>query len=337
LIKKILSALLLFLSIQLTAQKKAVSSFTLDIERHATIANQPESVTNTKIAYRAFPLEFMYTSPQQQYAFCKEKECWIYNSDSQTFESFPEAYDLLMQTAKDLLNWFKSDFDLSATGYIVASTTMNNDSCISIWKHSSTDANPIAKVKAFSDKDNHFTKLQMYKVDGTLFAETKLLDYQYQNGIYFPTTIQTKSYDDKVGTILIVLELSNVKLNTYEHLFSTGHISKETNLSIFPAEKKENFIDSATGEIPTADKSDSLLGICVYGAYLFYKKFITAQDMSNCSFSPSCSQYMLQAVQKNGLFGLVQGYERLTRCTIYEHQRDIYPQTKDGKQYDPVP
>ena len=75
----------------------------------------------------------------------------------------------------------------------------------------------------------------------------------------------------------------------------------------------------------------------INGSYKFYKKFITAQDMSNCPFYPTCSQFMMDAISKNGAFGFFQGVERLRRCTSTEHKRDQYPTLSNGKHYDPVP
>lgn len=51
------------------------------------------------------------------------------------------------------------------------------------------------------------------------------------------------------------------------------------------------------------------------GLFLFYKTFISSQDQSVCTFSPSCSEYGIMAVKQ---FGVVKGgvmtMDRLTRC-----------------------
>ena len=70
--------------------------------------------------------------------------------------------------------------------------------------------------------------------------------------------------------------------------------------------------------------------------FSFYKKFITSQDSSNCPYFPSCSQYMKEAVNENGLTGIIQGLERKRRCTRAEHARGLYPFTQNGKHFDPV-
>jgi hypothetical protein len=38
------------------------------------------------------------------------------------------------------------------------------------------------------------------------------------------------------------------------------------------------------------------------GAFYFYKSFISSQDASHCSFTPSCSEYAVLAIQKQGIF-----------------------------------
>jgi hypothetical protein len=57
-----------------------------------------------------------------------------------------------------------------------------------------------------------------------------------------------------------------------------------------------------------------------------YQKFISPILPPSCRYTPSCSQYTLQAVEKYGIFkGLWLGLKRILRC---------HPFTKGG--YDPV-
>ncbi|MCK4260493.1 MAG: membrane protein insertion efficiency factor YidD [Halanaerobiales bacterium] len=47
----------------------------------------------------------------------------------------------------------------------------------------------------------------------------------------------------------------------------------------------------------------------------FYQKFISPIKPGKCRFYPTCSQYMLQAVEKYGAFkGFVLGMKRILKC-----------------------
>lgn len=59
----------------------------------------------------------------------------------------------------------------------------------------------------------------------------------------------------------------------------------------------------------------------------FYQKNISPRKIPCCRFTPSCSAYMLEAIQKHGaFFGTLLGIKRIIRCN---------PLCKGG--YDPVP
>ncbi len=70
------------------------------------------------------------------------------------------------------------------------------------------------------------------------------------------------------------------------------------------------------------------LGVRVILALIhFYQRFISPAFPSSCRFTPTCSQYTYEAVEKYGVFhGLSMGIRRLSRC---------HPFNKGG--YDPVP
>jgi uncharacterized protein len=51
------------------------------------------------------------------------------------------------------------------------------------------------------------------------------------------------------------------------------------------------------------------------GLFLFYKTFISSQDMQRCTFTPSCSEYAIQAVKQQGvIIGILNAFDRLSRC-----------------------
>ena len=59
----------------------------------------------------------------------------------------------------------------------------------------------------------------------------------------------------------------------------------------------------------------------------FYQKFISPFIPKRCRFQPTCSQYMIEAIQEWGLLkGFYLGLKRLFKC---------HPWGKHG--YDPIP
>ncbi len=60
----------------------------------------------------------------------------------------------------------------------------------------------------------------------------------------------------------------------------------------------------------------------------FYQRAVSPhlnKGIAKCKYYPTCSEYMIQAVKKNGLKGFFQGLWRILRCN---------PFSKGG--YDPV-
>lgn len=48
---------------------------------------------------------------------------------------------------------------------------------------------------------------------------------------------------------------------------------------------------------------------------LFYKKYISSTLHANCKFTPTCSMYTLDAIEKYGAFrGIIMGACRIIRC-----------------------
>ena len=58
----------------------------------------------------------------------------------------------------------------------------------------------------------------------------------------------------------------------------------------------------------------------------FYQRFISPAFPASCRFEPSCSNYMIQAIEKHGFKGVLMGLARILRC---------HPWSETGK--DPVP
>jgi uncharacterized protein len=54
---------------------------------------------------------------------------------------------------------------------------------------------------------------------------------------------------------------------------------------------------------------------CLSTAFLVYKACFSSQDIDPCVFSPSCSEYMMETVRKNGYTeGFLDGIDRILRC-----------------------
>ncbi|MBN2520463.1 MAG: membrane protein insertion efficiency factor YidD [Bacteroidales bacterium] len=50
-------------------------------------------------------------------------------------------------------------------------------------------------------------------------------------------------------------------------------------------------------------------------SFIFYKKYISSQDISKCTFTPSCSEYALQAIKQQGvIIGAINFFDRFSRC-----------------------
>ncbi|HFI0451657.1 TPA: membrane protein insertion efficiency factor YidD [Streptococcus suis] len=62
------------------------------------------------------------------------------------------------------------------------------------------------------------------------------------------------------------------------------------------------------------------------GLVRFYQKFISPLFPPSCRYRPTCSTYMIEALQKHGLKGLLMGLARIGRC---------HPFVEGGE--DPVP
>ena len=70
--------------------------------------------------------------------------------------------------------------------------------------------------------------------------------------------------------------------------------------------------------------------------FLFYKRRISSQDMGACNFTPSCSEYAMLSVKQLGAAkGIINGFDRLTRC--HPIAAKYYPRDSTGQKLaDPV-
>jgi len=57
------------------------------------------------------------------------------------------------------------------------------------------------------------------------------------------------------------------------------------------------------------------ISVIASAAFLLYKEFISSQDNPSCVFSPSCSEYAVEAFHKHGfVVGWLKTFDRLSRC-----------------------
>jgi putative membrane protein insertion efficiency factor len=65
---------------------------------------------------------------------------------------------------------------------------------------------------------------------------------------------------------------------------------------------------------------------CLIVMIKFYQRYLSPLKPPTCRFYPTCSQYMLEAIEKYGIKrGISMGFRRILRC---------HPLNKGG--YDPV-
>lgn len=116
---------------------------------------------------------------------------------------------------------------------------------------------------------------------------------------------------------------------------STGKMLVSMILRLLPAAA----VTVAAGYFPQTAGHRALIGICslvltavlcfkraVIGAVLLYQKYAPLKLRQACLFVPSCSEYMLLAVQKYGAVkGVWKGIRRLMRCRYPSNGGIDYP------------
>ena len=307
-----------------------ITSLKLDFLRteEALENNQTASMSGT-IIYNKKPFVFIFKlkTPVEQ---------TLYLNDENT-----EYKDFLLQTCIDFLNWFKSDYGLAESNFKSADRWLDDNEIITQWDCYKYENQPLDKVLVWSDSEGRFTKLRMYVSGNVLITETNLSGFKNDGGIPYPSTITSISYNEDVPFMKTELKLMNVSfVLSQEDILTINNLTDEAsnNPVEFPKYDRTNTLAITTLQTPAqASYKVSIPVVITDASFSFYKKFITSQDMSNCPFYPSCSQFMLEAVSANGLFGFFQGLDRLKRCTATEHKRGLYPTLSNGKHYDPVP
>jgi putative component of membrane protein insertase Oxa1/YidC/SpoIIIJ protein YidD len=82
--------------------------------------------------------------------------------------------------------------------------------------------------------------------------------------------------------------------------------------------------------------SESEMNILLSFSFFFYKEYVSSQDIEACVFQPSCSVYMIEAIEKEGaIIGLLDGFDRLLRCHLFVDKKDYPYNAEIDKYHDP--
>jgi uncharacterized protein len=105
----------------------------------------------------------------------------------------------------------------------------------------------------------------------------------------------------KISSIILMLVVTNSFCICQNTIILTHYNQFDT------ASHKKSF-KSHTSHDNEAEQVVSIL-------FLFYKKYISSQDVNSCVFEPSCSVYAMESIKKLGVLkGYMNSFDRLTRC-----------------------
>lgn len=125
-----------------------------------------------------------------------------------------------------------------------------------------------------------------------------------------------------IASIFIILQAFTCSL----HSQTADEVSSFSKL-FKPAENKSDY----SLKIDPANEFKLILT----GGFAFYKTFVSSQDGVKCTFYPSCSVYALNTIKTNGLLGVFDAIDRLTRCNgISPEKYHIHEPSQ--RFYDPV-
>lgn len=346
--KKILSAVFaaaVFFTITIShtfAASRNITSLKLDFLRtEELLSDNQSSSLKGQIIYNKNPFVFIFkiTEPVVQIMYINEKSAYLFDED--TIYEITEDSDFLSQTCTDFLNWFKEDYGLADSKFKPTNRWLEEQSIVSQWDCYEIEDQPLNKVLVYSDSAGRFTRLKMYTGEDKLVTDTSLQNFKSFQGFAHPTSVVSVSYEDEMPVLKTKLDFSNISFTlSSDELSEIQNFTEQSELILaeYPATDLSDLPKTITPSVPSQVSYKVSIPAVITGvSFKFYKKFITSQDMTNCPFYPSCSQYMLDAVSKNGVFGFFQGLERLRRCTSSEHRRNLYPTLSNGKHYDPVP
>lgn len=100
---------------------------------------------------------------------------------------------------------------------------------------------------------------------------------------------------------------------------------------VFDVAIQRNILETPKKRVYTeAKQNKNEIQFVFSNLFLFYKTFVSSQDMNVCTFSPSCSEFGILAVKKHGLvMGGVRTMDRLTRCNgLSPEKYKVDPKTR---------
>jgi putative membrane protein insertion efficiency factor len=84
-------------------------------------------------------------------------------------------------------------------------------------------------------------------------------------------------------------------------------------------------------------EAENDISVITAAAFLIYKTFLSSQDNPSCVFTPSCSEYAVEAIRKHGLIvGWLESFDRLSRCHGLVNPEHYPFDTEKRRYYDPV-
>lgn len=334
--RNILSFYIFILSFSgLFSQSKTIRNIQFDFKQTFYKYTEENQIISGNIYFKNNPYFFVHniTVPENQTTYINTEGCFY--KDKNGVHVFNEGIFVVNQTCIDFLTWFKKDYGLRNSGFIQDSYYIENNQLITVWKYDGTTSNEVQKIKTYTNNKNEIYKIETLNNNNQLVSEINLSNFYEKTGFHFPEKIITKTFSNNQIINTTALELTNVKFNQIEDFFTDLQSSTiSINQSV---EQNEIKTEKLISKNPIEKKYNvSISSVLVNTAYSGYKAFITKQDNSSCPFEPSCSQYMRDAVSQNGLFGFIQGLERLRRCTNEEHSTKKYIKNQKGKHVDPV-
>jgi putative component of membrane protein insertase Oxa1/YidC/SpoIIIJ protein YidD len=85
------------------------------------------------------------------------------------------------------------------------------------------------------------------------------------------------------------------------------------------------------------DPETSVTRLFFLGAVSGFQRYISPTDGDRCGFTPSCSAFGRDAVDRRGPFlGVLLTADRLMRCTLFKRPGPDYLPLPDGRLFDPV-